>query len=295
MHEYLPAVGFSDVLDITGWKTLLEETVEHYDDKMVFETREGRLFAEIYRETAPGAGLCVCGEFDENNVFYPEYLFPYLNGRDISTTEEVHIERRIATEDCECSVDDLRVGATLIFYLRNLADFEIRRERGDALSGHFPTELSGFSLEGTILLPLDKKGNEEAWDAAEDERKKLIQAAQSGDAEAMESLTMGDYETYNQVMERAGREDVLTIVDSYFMPNGSECDRYAILGEIESWEKVKNKITGEDLIMLVVMCNGIRLTVCINELDLQGEPEAGRRFRGIIWLQGYVHFPDLSK
>jgi hypothetical protein len=122
-----------------------------------------------------------------------------------------------------------------------------------------------------------------------------IAAAQSGDAEAMESLTMGDYETYNQVMERAGREDVLTIVDSYFMPNGSECDRYAILGEIESWEKVKNKITGEDLIMLVVMCNGIRLTVCINELDLQGEPEAGRRFRGIIWLQGYVHFPDLSK
>ena len=75
---------------------------------------------------------------------------------------------------------------------------------------------------------------------------------------------------------------VISSVANYFSYN----DSVVVIGEFISFVA---------LIMLVVMCNGIRLTVCINELDLQGEPEAGRRFRGIIWLQGYVHFPDLSK
>ena len=30
----------------------------------------------------------------------------------------------------------------------------------------------------------------------------------------------------------------------------------------------------------------------INEKDLYGEPQVGRRFKGSIWLQGYINFPE---
>ena len=32
--------------------------------------------------------------------------------------------------------------------------------------------------------------------------------------------------------------------------------------------------------------------LCINQQDMVGEPAVGRRFRGIIWLQGLVHFEE---
>ncbi len=43
---------------------------------------------------------------------------------------------------------------------------------------------------------------------------------------------------------------------------------------------------------MTIESNSIVLDVCINEQDLLGVPERGRRFRGIIWLQGLVHFEE---
>ena len=39
-------------------------------------------------------------------------------------------------------------------------------------------------------------------------------------------------------------------------------------------------------------CNGLPFDLLINSRDLYGEPAAGRRFRGIVWMQGTVHYPD---
>ena len=60
----------------------------------------------------------------------------------------------------------------------------------------------------------------------------LLSAARNGDQEAMESLTLDDIDTYSKVSRRLITEDVFTIVETYFMPYGVECDEYSILGEI---------------------------------------------------------------
>jgi hypothetical protein len=41
-----------------------------------------------------------------------------------------------------------------------------------------------------------------------------------------------------------------------------------------------------------IMCNDILFSVCINQKDLLGEPEVGRRFKGNIWMQGSVKYRD---
>ena len=122
------------------------------------------------------------------------------------------------------------------------------------------------------------------------ERRNLLRAARDGDEEAMESLTMEDMDTYSMLMERVAKEDLLTIVDSYFMPDGSECERYSVLGTILGCSDFKNTLTGEKVVRLELECNDVRFDVCMNAADLLGEPAVGRRFKGDIWLQGYVHF-----
>ena len=118
----------------------------------------------------------------------------------------------------------------------------------------------------------------------------LLAAAMEGDEDAMETLTMEDMDTYSMISERITTEDVFSIVDSYFMPYGNECDQYNLLGEILEFDCVKNKITGEEIYRMTLYCNDLQFDVCINKEDLLGEPAVGRRFKGIIWLQGQLHY-----
>ena len=121
-------------------------------------------------------------------------------------------------------------------------------------------------------------------------RTNLIEAARNGDEEAMESLTMEDMDTYSMISERIVNDDILTIVDSYFMPYGIECDQYNIMGEIRDVVSFQNVLTGENLYQMTVESNDMQFDICINKQDLFGEPQVGRRFKGIIWLQGQLHF-----
>ena len=106
----------------------------------------------------------------------------------------------------------------------------------------------------------------------------------------MESLTMDDMDTYSMISQRIVTEDIFTIVDSYFMPHGIECDQYNILGEIMECSTGKNTMTGEEICFLTIESNDMQYDVCINRADLMGDPAIGRRFKGLVWLQGQIQY-----
>ena len=108
----------------------------------------------------------------------------------------------------------------------------------------------------------------------------------------METLTLEDMDMYTTISRRIQKEDVFSLVDTYFMPYGVECDQYSILGEIAGMRLVTNQMTGEKVYVLTISCNELVYDVCINQKDLYGEPQVGRRFKGIIWLQGKINFPE---
>ena len=110
--------------------------------------------------------------------------------------------------------------------------------------------------------------------------------ARDGDEDAIESLTLEDMDTYAILSRRIVKEDVLSIVKSTFMPYGIESDQYSVIGEIVDYTRMENKITNEVIYGLKLECNDILFDVCINEQDLLGEPEVGRRFKGNVWMQG---------
>lgn len=291
MHSYLRAVGFSEIKKRREIEEIIKEVIETYDEKSVVEDYEDGIFAEFSKNYGCDCGITVCGQYDENNEFHVEYYFPFFRGTGITTDENVVIERHTAQQSFAGACDDLRIGVTLIFYLQNVAEYMLENQKGIAPEGRKSLTISGLAKEGMVLLPLqkDKEAARVERELAKN-RSNLIAAARNGDEDAMESLTMEDMDTYSMISQRIVREDIFSIVDSYFMPYGIECDQYNVMGEILDFVQFKNILTGEEIYQLTLDSNDVQFDVCINKKDLLGEPQVGRRFKGIIWLQGQLHF-----
>ena len=149
--------------------------------------------------------------------------------------------------------------------------------------------LSALSLNGKILLPISKSQTQiQKNEEITQNRNHLIAAAKEGDEEAIESLTLEDIDLYSMLSKRIVNEDILSIVDSYFMPYGIESDQYSVLGEILDVRYTENSLTKKRLCILTVDTNDLIYEICINEDNLLGEPLVGRRFKGDIWLQGAI-------
>lgn len=116
----------------------------------------------------------------------------------------------------------------------------------------------------------------------------MIAAARQGDQDALENLTLGDMDIYSMISRRIKKEDILSIVESSFMPYGIASDQYSILGDIISCSEVYNQVTGEKLCQMLIQCSDLMIDLCMNADDLMGEPQEGRRFKGNIWLQGHL-------
>ena len=291
MHSYLRAVGFSKITRRSSIEQIIMDVVETYDEKYVVENHPDGIFAEFSKNYGCDCGITVCGQYDEDNQFHVDYYFPFFRGTGITTQESVVIERHADKESFAGACDDLRIGVTLIFYLQNAAEYLQQRGKGEMPSENQPLTLSGLAREGKILFPVEK--DKEAVKVEREltkNRNHLIAAARNGDEEAMESLTMEDMDTYSMISQRIVTEDIFTIVDSYFMPHGIECDQYSVMGEIIDYMLFKNIITGEEIYQFTLECNDMVFDVCINKADLLGEPQIGRRFKGIVWLQGQLHY-----
>ena len=117
-----------------------------------------------------------------------------------------------------------------------------------------------------------------------------MNAARKGDQAAIETLTFDDMDLYSKVSKRLANEDVFSIVDTYFMPFGAECDMYSIMGEILAVRERINRMTGVRLYQMRLNVNELTFDVCVPAESVMGEPEIGRRFKGTIWLQGYINF-----
>ena len=292
------AIGFSEYTDRKKLKDLLTDVIINADERAYTVNQDAALLGEFCKNFADRnlpdkIGIAVCGEFDEEDRFVYEYYYPYLKGTEITTSEDVSVERHAAKESYAGICDDVNVGISLIFYLQNMIPYVKAQTNGQLPIRGTSVILTGLSLSGTVMLPIMKDEEQKRRVRKETaNRSNLLAAARRGDEEAIETLTLEDMDMYTAISRRIQREDVFSLVDTYFMPYGVECDHYSVLGEILEVEPVNNKITGEQIYLLKICANELTFDVCINEKDLYGEPQAGRRFRGEIWLQGYINYPQ---
>ncbi len=293
MHKYMRAIGFSNYSDRKKLKELLTDTIMNSDKRGYTMNQEGILLGEFCKNFAENMGVAVCGEFDEEDKFIYDYYYPYLTGTGITTTEDISVERHAAKDSYAGVCDEMNLGISLIFYLRNMIPY-VKAQTAEKLPVRGTTlTLSALSIRGSILMAIQKDEKQKKRVQRKTKaRNILLDAARKGNEEAIETLTLEDMDTYSVISSRIQKEDVFSIVDTYFMPYGVECDQYSVLGEIVAMKLTTNQVTGEKIYILTICCNELTFDVCINIIDLFGEPQVGRRFKGIIWLQGFINFPE---
>lgn len=296
MHRFMRAIGFSTEGTRENRKRLLSYVVTSADESRVVSAKEGHLLVEYRKYFGDRIGIIVRGTFEPGESgaeeYFVDYSVPFLKAVAISSTDKVTFESFADKLEYVGICDDYRLGMPLIFYLQNMNELLSQTEPvQDRAIDVFHVSLSALSVKGSIMMPIEKsESDEQLMKKRKRERDELYRRAKTGDESAIENITIEDMDTYSIVKKKSKEEDVFSLVDSYFMPVGIECDQYSILGEIKDVNESINQITGEEVVILDIVANDIFFDVCINRKDLVGEPEIGRRFKGDVWMQGTVAF-----
>lgn len=291
MHSYLRSIGFRNVKQKKEIKSLIDDIINNPDNKKITEDEDGNVFAELSREFGQFIGIAVRGEYVDETNFQMDYYYPYFIGSGVSTEEKVEVEKHSDREAYAGICDEMRIGVTLIFYLQNVIEYLQENQTKSGRRIPMNTTISALSTGGKVILPVYKNESQIKYsENYNNNRTHLMAAARDGDEEAMESLTLEDIDTYSMISRRVMTEDIFSIVDTYFMPYGIESDQYSIMGEILDFYTVENTQTAEKCYVLTLNSNHLIFDVCINQEDLLGEPAPGRRFKGIIWMQGQINY-----
>lgn len=285
------AIGFSNISTKKEMDVLIGKALHLPTNKKTAKVGEKITLVQVDKDFGAGIGLSVIGEYDEKGFFHVEYTFPYLRGSYGISYRDILLERHTDKEAYSGICENINLGVSMIFYLQNIGGYVERSLHHSHQYESGRVVLAGLSREGKVILPIQKnEGQRELEQAGHENRNQLIRAAKEGNMEALESLTLEDMDMYAIVSRRIKKEDILSIVDSSFIPYGIESDHYSIIGSILNVNPIYNVETGEKLYSLLIECNQVIFDVCINSMDLLGEPLAGRRFKGVIWLQGKVDF-----
>jgi len=291
MHSFLNAVGFKSVKNEEELDQLLQSIVSSPTKHMTAIDSEGNEYAEFIKEFGNSMGIIIRGKFLDNDNFRIDYYIPYFLGNGVTSEEQIEVQKHSEKESYAGICDEVRLGVSLIFYLQNMTEYLNEMHILQKSKVRETVTLAGLSISGRIILPVNKNEKQKKnVKKSTQNRNYLIAAARDGDEDAIENLTLEDMDTYSMLSRRISYEDVLTIVDTCFMPYGIESDQYYVIGEILDYSKTVNKQTKEEIYIMTIDTNGLVYNICINKEDLLGEPEIGRRFKGNIWMQGSINY-----
>ena len=293
LHKYMRSIGFSKYTNRKKTKELITDVIMNSDKRAYTINQDEIMLGEFSKNFAENLEIVVSGEFDDEDKFVYEYYYPCIVGNGVTSFEDVSVERHASKNSYAGICDDIKVGISIIFYLQNMIPYVKAQTTGELPIKGTSLTLSALSVSGTIVMSILKdEAQKKKVKSDFQNRTSLIEAARKGDEDAIETLTLEDMDMYTTISKKIQKEDVFSLVDTYFMPYGVECDQYSVLGEIVNVKLTTNQVTDEQVYILTICANELTFDVAINIIDLFGEPQVNRRFKGIIWLQGFINFPE---
>ena len=179
---------------------------------------------------------------------------------------------------------------TLIFYIQNAAEYLNLSEEEKKIPSR-KIRLAALCKTGKIILPTQKRVYSHIASKIDNVVKnQLMDYARNGDIEAINMLTNSEMDKNVALNERIKHEDLFSIVETSFIPYGSESDLYSILGNIIAAKQHLNTVTKETIWTIRLICNDIEFELVVNSEDLLGFPMPGMRFKGVVWMQGELDF-----
>ena len=274
MHQYMNAIGFGNINNKRELKEILTQVKTSFTQHDLIAQDEEMDICEYQKEYGAGIGISMLGDRDIHEEFEKNYYYPFFLGTGITSHADVYIERRMDREAYAGICEDVKVGINLIFHLQNTVELLKEQQKAKSSVKYKSVTLSGLCNGGTILLPVLKDKEQEKRQKEEiHNRMMLVSAARTGDPAAIESLTMDDIDTYSKVSQRLISEDVFSIVDTYIMPYGIECDHYSIMGEILELQRITNEYSREEIYVMRLDVNELMFDICVPVKSVIGDPK----------------------
>lgn len=289
MEQYLSAVGFKECVEKKEIKKVVQKIMNSPTEKYISNFGEDKIKVEYCKKYDDELGIMVRGELDEKEEIKIYSVIPYKKGEIVMDISEVDIMDFDEKDDYYVYFEDVKTGTPITFCLQNVIDYlDIGEEENAYIES---IRLVAMAIEGTIILPINKEEvdimveeEEEKWRAS------LLEMAREGDEEAIQLLEIDADQTAEIFRMRFQHEDLLSILEGYFIPYGLDDAEYSLMGTIEDYRLEVNSFTKEEVYILDVMCLNFKMEVCINKKDLIGVPSKGMRFKGICLVQGHVEF-----
>lgn len=293
MNRYFRAIGFLNDFSREKYERIVENITFRPENLSEIEKNNPKyILMDKCLEYSPNIGVCVRVIRDNKGNTYREAVFPYYKNTDLNNNIECSFEKKISGEEFIGVFEDVNLSENIYFYVQNSDEIYKIKNIKDTIC---KIGISGLSIAGNVILPIAKNARDrENTLEFHKNRINLLNRAYNGDHNAFVEVRQDDILTNVKVSEQIFEKsmDIYSIVDSSFIPCGAECDLYSVLGEIVGYERVENSITHEGLYLLRVSVKGVIIKICINEKDLLGEPQIGLRFKGTVWLQGYIKSCD---
>ncbi len=289
MILYIRSLGFSEYDTKIKAETLVGSIIEAPDVKYVWETKDGTDFVEYYKAYGKGFGLTVRGIISEDEEINVHSLIPSTVSQYMIDTHEVDVVQMDEQDVYHAFCEEINSGTPMSFFLQNLKEYSEVEQKSDVYVDG--VSMSGYCVDGTVVLPIDKTDVDELLDEEEEMlRRELLEQARKGDEDAMNILDEEADEASKTLQERLRNEDILSILEGFFVPVGDSDDVYSILGTIEHVELLTNRDTNEEIFHIDLTCMSIPIEIYINKDDLVGQPTPGMRFKGTSWLHGSIRF-----
>ncbi|MDA3846978.1 MAG: DUF3881 family protein [Vallitaleaceae bacterium] len=289
MILYIQALGFDAYDNKEKAEILVNDIVKNPTRKYISNYKKDHIKVEYYKEFGDNFGLLVRGILNDKEELNVYSLLPHAIGSKITDTHEVDVLKVDKKDVYNGYCEEGKSGTPISFYLQNVIDYlDIEDKEEVYIKG---IRLISYCIEGTVILPIDKEDEELLIeDEVDTFREELLEQARLGDEDALDMLEDEVMEASEILQERLKSEDILSILEGFFVPIDDTDDTYSILGEIYKVEKKQNTFTNESTYLLSLKCMNLYIDVYISEKEIVGIPTIGMRFKGTAWVHGLIEF-----
>ena len=144
MHEFLKAIGFSDLTTKKELKEILSDIENDFSTEQRITLEENVDYCERKKEFGDNIGVTVCGEINEEGEFEREYYYPYFEGTGVTSYADVILEKRMEREMYAGVCEEMKVGVSLIFHLQNMAEYRREKRLGHIKKNSISVTLSAL-------------------------------------------------------------------------------------------------------------------------------------------------------
>ena len=163
MHKFLRAVGFSKYRKRSELNALLDRGDDEAKIIRLVQDENGDTRAQKLVFVGRRIGVCVCGTMDDEDRFEREFYFPWHEGNCITTQAPCQIQKHAEKDAFSGICDEQGLGVSLIYYLQNQLEYLEKDLNHQKICYVSSVLMSGLSVEGKILLPVQKDMENKVW------------------------------------------------------------------------------------------------------------------------------------